>query len=174
MKIKFVVLAAVIIAWGCSAPKYASYHFDHHDYNSGRKQVDQVTAQSSSVSPLVLQESTLEASTASPSENIRDVKAVPALDKKAIADKVAAMSKSERKELKRDLKEVVKKIKDSKKDQSPQATAEMDHDLKLAAIFGAVGLVLTLFGGISTVFWVLGVIALVIGVVFLIKWLARQ
>ena len=50
----------------------------------------------------------------------------------------------------------------------------MDNDLKLAIIFGAVGLTLTLFGGINEAFWILGVISIVVGVVFLIKWLVRQ
>ncbi len=50
----------------------------------------------------------------------------------------------------------------------------MDHDLKLAIIFGAVGLTLTLFGGVNEVFWILGVIAFVVGVVFFVKWVVRQ
>jgi hypothetical protein len=50
----------------------------------------------------------------------------------------------------------------------------MDKDLKMAAIFGSVGLVLTFLGGVNSVFWVLGVIAIVIGVVFFIRWLSRQ
>jgi hypothetical protein len=54
------------------------------------------------------------------------------------------------------------------------ATSTMDSDLKMAIIFGAVGLTLTLFGGINEAFWVLGVIAIVVGVVFLVKWLVRQ
>jgi hypothetical protein len=56
--------------------------------------------------------------------------------------------------------------------QGPQGS--LDPDLKMAIIFGAVGLVLALFGGISEVFTVLGVIAILVGVYFLIKWLIRQ
>ncbi len=48
----------------------------------------------------------------------------------------------------------------------------LDKDLKLAAIFGAVGIVALLIGG--DVFWVIGGIALLIGVVFFVMWLARQ
>jgi hypothetical protein len=54
------------------------------------------------------------------------------------------------------------------------AAGTMDQDLKMAIIFGAVGLTLTLFGGINEAFWILGVIAIVVGVVFLVKWLVRQ
>jgi hypothetical protein len=50
----------------------------------------------------------------------------------------------------------------------------MDNDLKLAAIFGAVGIVGLMLGGATDVFWIIGGIALLVGVVFLVKWLVRQ
>lgn len=48
----------------------------------------------------------------------------------------------------------------------------MDNDLKLAAIFGAVGIVALIISG--DVFYIIGGIALIIGVVFFVKWLVRQ
>jgi hypothetical protein len=47
----------------------------------------------------------------------------------------------------------------------------MDHDLKLAAIFGAVGIVGLLITG---VFYYIGAIMLLIGAFFLVKWIIRQ
>jgi hypothetical protein len=48
----------------------------------------------------------------------------------------------------------------------------MENDLKLAAIFGGVGLVLLIIGG--DVLYVLGAIGLLIGLYFFIRWLMRQ
>ena len=50
----------------------------------------------------------------------------------------------------------------------------MDHDLKMALIFGIVGIVLSALGGVNSIFWILGVISTVIAIVFLIKWIAEQ
>jgi hypothetical protein len=55
-----------------------------------------------------------------------------------------------------------------------EATKQLDDDLKLAIIFGAIGVTLAILGGINTVFWVLGVIGLVVGLVFFIHWISRQ
>ncbi len=49
---------------------------------------------------------------------------------------------------------------------------EWDEDLKLATIFGAVGITGLIIGG--NVFNIIGAIALVIGVVFFVKWIIRQ
>lgn len=178
MKQILLVIAAAIVFASCSSPKYA-YNFDHYDYNSGKKQAfakqtEQVTpTPQETESPLLIKEESLVASTA-PTAPVETKRTLTDADKKAIAEKVASMSTAERKELKKTLKAEVKKMKKGENGASVEASKVMDHDLKLAAIFGAVGLVLVILGGVSTVFWVLGVISFVIGIVFFIQWLSRQ
>ena len=84
------------------------------------------------------------------------------------------MTKEERKELRAELKSVIKTQKMNKKMgvESVSATKAMDNDLKLAAVFGAVGIVALIISG--QVFYIIGGIALIIGVVFFVKWLVRQ
>jgi hypothetical protein len=174
MKNVFYLIAGAFIFTACSAPKYA-YHFDHYDYNSGRKQAKTETASATETSsPLLIDETTLVADAAPlASVSSSELKTGNAVSNTSIK-KVADMSKTEKKELKQVLKSYVKSIKKGDIGKGTDATKAWDHDLKMAAIFGAVGVVLTALGGFNTVFWILGTIALVIGVVFLIKWLARQ
>src|SRR5690606_8941765 len=86
------------------------------------------------------------------------------------------MSRAERKEFRKEAKALVKTYIKAKKagDEVKAAAAAqaMDHDLKMAAIFGAVGIVALIIGG--DVFWIIGGIALIIGVVFFVLWLSRQ
>jgi len=171
-------MASLVLLASCSTPKYA-YYFDHYDYNSGKKQqqvsaaVTESPAQQPEQSPLAIQEEALVAST-NPGV-VTTTQPSPNEAKEAFLKKYNAMTKTERNEFKKELKSELKKaIKEKKAEISKGHAQNMDHDLKLAIIFGAVGLVLTLFGGASSAFWVLGVIAIVIGVVFLIRWLMRQ
>lgn len=178
------LLSLVVLIGACSSPKY-TYNFDHYDYNSGRKKSAPVTAsETGTQSPLVLDQQTLVASAseepvvlAEPHTEVPTAVSVTEA-KNDFARKYKAMSKTERKEFREDLKKELKAYTKAKKEgnsvASGQATKQLDHDLKMAIIFGAVGLTLSLFGGVNTVFWVLGVIAIVVGVVFLISWLLRQ
>ena len=88
------------------------------------------------------------------------------------------MSKRERKdfrkELKNEIKNYTKVLTADDHGASVKATKQLDDELKLAIIFGAIGITLTVLGGISTVFWVLGVVGLAIGLVFFIRWISRQ
>ena len=165
MKIKILVLLAVVFA-SCSSPKYA-YYFDHQNYNAGKKhtgmqevsplQADpNMMVASNSEQPVVLAETT-------PSTEAR-----PSVEVKKT---YIQMNKAERKALRHHVKKEVKKYVAEKK-KSIQATNAMDHDLKLAIIFGAVGIVGLLIGG--DVFTIIGGIALLIGVVFFVKWVIRQ
>jgi hypothetical protein len=176
-------LISVLLLASCSTPKY-TYYFDHYDYNSGKKKnadqkalAMQINASAEETSPLSLTEQSLTASADSKvvlSEN----KTAPVIDKNAFAKKYSAMSKAERKEFKKELKEEIKNYSKTIKKGDFRAAADktkvMDHDLKMAIIFGAIGLVLSLLGGANSIFWVLSVIAIVIGVVFLVMWLSRQ
>jgi cell division protein FtsW (lipid II flippase) len=95
-----------------------------------------------------------------------------------VAKAYKEMSKSERKEFKKALKTELKNyIKGKKPGDTGASVADakvMDHDLKMALIFGSVAIVLSFFGGVNSVFWILSVVALVVAVVFFIKWLAEQ
>jgi hypothetical protein len=167
------ILVLGVFLASCSAPKY-SYHFDKYDYNSGKKtEVATSTIGEGNreveTSPVILHEQEMVASagSATPSISVEQ--------KQMIAKKISSMSKSERKELKETLNEIKKSFrKKTFEGDSLHEKKAWDYDLKMAAIFGAVGLVLTALGGVNTVFWVLGAIALIVGVVFLIKWLSRQ
>jgi small-conductance mechanosensitive channel len=162
------ILFILIAMFGCSSPKY-TYHFDHYDYNSGRKdiRVAQPPTVTASASPVVPD---FKAYTTLPEKEDDTVEPQKKLTKEK------KISRGEKKQLQSQLKAYVKEIKQQKKkgDDGTTASKVMDNDLKLAIIFGAVGLTLTLFGGVSSALYVLGVIGIVIGVVFLIKWVVRQ
>jgi hypothetical protein len=175
MKNLSLVILGVIILASCAAPKY-TYHFDHYDYHSGRKAA-LVNPQTPMPAP---QPEMLTADLTVAPPEFNDLKKTEMMAE-ATADlkkKYADMSKSEKKEfrneVKKEFRKYVKAVKNGDTVQASAETAAMDNDLKLAIIFGAVGLTLTLFGGINEAFWILGVISIVVGVVFLIKWLVRQ
>lgn len=167
MKYISVVISIVVLA-SCSSPKYAA-HFpsSYVDPNYHAAKVVQVeTVPAATTENAVLTASVNTASVALPAKEVR----------KQVKDAYAKLSKEQKKEVRQLLKKEIKGIaKSSKKDASVTATMArggMDHDLKLAAIFGAVGLVGLLIGG--NVFTVIGAIAMIIGVVFFVKWLMRQ
>jgi hypothetical protein len=172
-KLLLLFVAGVLVA-ACSSPKY-TYEFGKHDYNAGkRKHTPQEVT--------VLSDQSVETAVASVEEapvvtNEVPVPAAATISKETVKEVTKSLSKEERKELKKELRKEVKTyIKAVKKSdiKSVNGTHAMDRHLKMAAIFGAVGLVLTLLGGVNSVFWILGVISLVIGVVFFIQWLSRQ
>jgi hypothetical protein len=175
MKNKLFILAAVLCAWACSSPKY-TYHFDHYDYNSGKKKAaatdvttasttDITTAQPQDTSPLLLPTESLEASSAPATVNDQ-----------VLASQIKSMNKSELRQLKKDVKEVVKSLNPKKKQniQEKQKKAAMDGDLRMALIFGIAALILGAFSGVSTVFWILAIAALVVGIIYLIRYLSRN
>jgi hypothetical protein len=170
--ISTILLAAIFAA--CSAPKY-SYHFDHYDYNSGRKATATVVTDVTpvqEVSPLIVQQEPVVASNEKPAPAPITIISE---QKKSIAQKIASMSREERKELKQNLKTEIRKITKAKKNLNGEVAHDKkvwDSDLKFAAIFGAIGIVLLAIGG--DVLIVLGAIAMIIGLVFLIMWLSRQ
>jgi uncharacterized protein YcfL/F0F1-type ATP synthase assembly protein I len=181
-KYLLLIISALLLA-ACSSPKY-TYHFDHYDYNSGKKKLEipssdlaQTTLVTPETSPLTIDQ---EALTASAESRVTKVEAgrVTLDDQALLKKKYAAMSKTEKKEFRKELKSEIKKmIKAKKSGESITSVADtkvMDHDLKMALIFGVVGIVLSAFGGVNSVFWILGIISTVIAIVFLIKWLAEQ
>jgi uncharacterized lipoprotein YmbA len=185
MRNYLLLVAAALLFAACSSPRYA-YHFDHYDYNSGRKASAQlqVAAEAQPVSPLLLDESTLVASTETTPITLAEPTATTPTTTAAeqgaanLSKRYKAMTKDEKREFRKEVKSQVKAyvnaVKAGDKGAAEKAVQVMDNDLKLAIIFGAVGLTLTLFGTVNEAFWILGVISIVIGVVFLIKWLVRQ
>ena len=177
MKNIITLFAGALIFTACSSPKY-SYYFDKYDYNSGKKTIvtKSEVADVKAESPLAISTETISASATSEpvvSKNDKSEKNIEAA-KKELAEKFSAMTKTEKKEFKQDLKKYVKSIKRKDSVQSAHAAKAWDHDLKMAAIFGVIAIVLTALYGVSPVFWILGVVSLVVAVVFLIQWLSRQ
>jgi hypothetical protein len=192
MKKYLLLLASVLLLAACSSPKYA-YYFDHYDYNSGKKKVEtpasqlpQTTITTPDVNPLLLDENNVTASAENKIQPVeytsaQPVEYTPAMVKEKaslLEQKYKSLSKAEKKEFRKELKTEVKKMIKAKKngdslDLIKERTA-MDHDLKMALIFGIVGILLSAFGGVNSIFWILGVISTVIAIVFLIKWLAEQ
>ncbi|MEQ8362563.1 MAG: hypothetical protein RH948_06800 [Cyclobacteriaceae bacterium] len=170
MKTKLYYLLAIVLFASCSAPKYA-YHFDRYDYNSGKKS-SSVTAVNpeNEVAPFESQQLLASTDNTFLIEKISPVDDVMVTNSTEVRKTYAQMSKSERKELRSDVKKYLKEKKESIK--AAKKANAMDNDLKLAAIFGAVGLVALIISG--DVFYILGGIAMIIGVVFFVKWLVRQ
>jgi hypothetical protein len=162
-KLLFVLSLALLAA--CSSPKY-TYNFDHYNYNAGKKKSIASNETVVMQGPEVVQPNELVAS----AERVT-IAAEKTEVKNEVRKTYVQMTKSERKDLRIQLKSEIKKHIKEKKDVK-QATAIGDRDLKLAAIFGAVGIVGLIIGG--DVFYIIGAIALIIGVVFFVKWLVRQ
>ena len=177
---QFFIAAAFLTLAACSAPTY-TYNFDHYDYSSGKKLPTQNSVAhdvpNETVSPLTFSNKELLAS-ASPTVVVPEEIKTSSFSQEEKADRYKNMSKRERtdfkKELRSEIKNYAKKLKSGDEGASIAATNELDDELKLAIIFGAIGITLTVLGGINTVFWVLGVVGLVIGLVFFIRWISRQ
>jgi len=167
MKNILYVLVAVLVASACSSPKYtASFNsYDRHVNQQASAKSDVIVVAPTSNAN---QEQVVLASTSSAPV---ELKAVPNEEGRKT---YIQMTKTERKALRTHLRSEIKSyVKEQKKNLSVESTqAGMDNDLKLAAIFGAVGVVAMFIGG--DVFWIIGGIALIIGVVFFVKWLIRQ
>lgn len=169
MKIKITVLLAIVVLASCSAPKYA-YYFDHHNYHAGKKQNVTVQERAS----IAVDPQTLVASTSNEPIITVEKAGKSSVNPGEVKKTYLQMNKSERKAVRHQIKSDIKTyVASKKKTDSTQAThAGMDNDLKLAIIFGAIGIVAFLIGG--NVFQVIGAIAMIIGVVFFVKWIVRQ
>ena len=156
MKNRIVLLLVVVALASCSAPKY-TYYFDHQ--KEGKLSVPTIDPQM------------LSAATESEPAKFPVAKSEVPVKKTYLQ-----MNKMERKALRHHLKKEVKTYIAAKKKlgsiESSKATQGMDNDLKLAIIFGAIGVVALIISG--DVFYIIGGIALLIGVVFFVKWIIRQ
>jgi len=172
-------VCVLLLLCACSPSRY-TYNFDYYDYNSGKKSglPSEITASKGVTEPLKLDENNLLASASPHVVEASELNALPASSLKSKADRYKEMSKQEqkefRKEFRKTIKDYSKQMKASDEGASVAATKELDDELKLAIIFGAVGITLAVLGGINTIFWVLGVVSLIVGLVFFIRWISTQ
>ena len=177
MKIRVLSLAFLAFCAACSTPKMA-YKFDYHNYNAGRKAKEVKEEVASNPGPLPIQAESLlamEPVKEEPTASIESVeKPIVVAPTKTYDDMTKKERRQLRKEFVKEIKSIIKKKDNNEKDgvAKVEATKGMDKDLKLAAIFGAVGIVALIING--TVFYIIGGIALIIGIVFFVKWLIKQ
>lgn len=170
MKSKIIVLLALVVLASCSAPKY-SYYFDHYNYNAGKKQPQSVKE----IATISMNSQILMASAAEQPAVISEASAESA---PLVKNTYLQMTKMERKEFRHNLKKEIKTYVKAKKKagsvESVKNSNAMDNDLKLAAIFGAIGVVGLILNSVSVAFGIIGGIALIVGTVFLVMWIIRQ
>jgi preprotein translocase subunit SecF len=175
-RLLILAIVAIVLA-SCSAPKY-TYNFDHYDYNAGkRKQAETAIIATPVTEEKPDEEAVLTASTSGEPVTLKsEVAKAKSNSPVSYKDLSRAEKKEFRKELRNEFKKYVEAVKKGEKistvGQNPNGS--LDPDVKMAIIFGAVGIVLFILGGVSEVFTILGAIALLVGVYFLIKWLIRQ
>ncbi len=184
MKFYQVLIVAAVFLTSCSSSKY-TYHFDHYDYQSGKKMDEETLNRAVEHSPLVIDQQTIVAnSTSQPvvSEKIKNLSSTPekatsSPDAQSIAEKFKKMSKDERKVFRKALKKEIlsyaKKARKNEGTESVNAIKEFDTLSGLAIVFGVGGIVMIMLAGVSNIFWVLGAISLVIGAFFFVKWVAN-
>lgn len=174
-KIALPLLAIVLLA-ACSAPKYA-YHFDHYDYPTAKasKTVSLVTPEAEMESGVELfqpdQQGLIASSSTEPALNLAPIAKDETI--KAAAQQFAALSKAEQKEVRKEMvqsvREYNKAVKAGDHDKATEMAKAMDSNLWWAAIFGAIGVGLSILGA----GWLAG-IAFLVAVVFLIIYLVNH
>jgi hypothetical protein len=179
MKLRLLIGAAVLIT-ACSSPKY-TYHFDHYDYNSGKKLTKETLAETS---PLLIDDQSVLSAASSHSVAPAVSQKTQTSGKKAklspeaisVVEKYKAMSKVEQKAFKKELKKEIKSHSRAARNvegvESVKATKAFDTYSALALLFGGAGVVMIMLAAVSNVFWVLGAIAFVIGAFFFVKWVS--
>jgi hypothetical protein len=174
------IVGMMLLLASCSSPRY-SYNFDYYDYNSGRKELPNTHLRESLLAtngePLKLNNNELVAA-ADPEEKKSSFQNNVSDDMHTSVPTYKDLSKADRKKLRSVLKDYVKdhskELKSNDEVAGIAATKQLDNDLKLAIIFGAIGITFAILGGINTVFWVIGVVGLIVGLVFFIRWISTQ
>jgi len=171
----------MLLLVSCSSLRY-TYNFDYYDYNSGRKKLPDTHVNEplpvNNSEPLKLDGNQLVAA-AEPVVVMdpRQKSSIPK-DMRATAKAYKDLSRAEKKGLRNELKDYIKNQSKERKNldegATVHATKQLDDSLKLAIIFGAIGITFAILGGINTVFWVIGVIGLIVGLVFFIRWISTQ
>ena len=173
-KIFFLTLICLLAA--CSSSRYAA-HF--HNYKSNIELAsgyDNVKTQESIITPIEPEK--LEASTNNETVRAAEKNQITTVAVEQIRKTYSQMNKTERATFRKALKSVLKNntvIRSAKA--APARSGRnwwqgWDQDLKLAAIFGAIGTVAFII--YVEPFLVIAAVALIIGLVFFIKWFVRQ
>jgi hypothetical protein len=169
---KIFYLLSVLMVVACSSPKYtASFNQYDPQVNYHPLKEGSIENQAKSVNPEPVQVPVL-ASTASIPTEVKAEKSAEV--RKTYVQMTTAERKALRAHMKREIKTYVKEQKKNLGIESTKATAAWDNDLKLAAIFGLIGIVASAFWASSSVLGIIGTIAIIIAIVFLVKWLVRQ
>lgn len=173
-KILFLAIAGLISA--CSSSKYAA-HFQYYKSNTGPESGrNEMKSGGPVITPI--QPENLVASASK--ETMLATEKAP-LTTVALEEQVRKayfqMNKVERKNLRKALKSVIRnnaaiRPTNSSANAGRQWYQGWDQDLKLAAVFGAIGTVALII--YVEPFFIIGAVALIIGLVFLIKWFVRQ
>jgi hypothetical protein len=163
-KIYYLILTTAVVS-ACSTPKYtASFNsYEPHATKSALKPIETPL-------PAVNNSEVVLASISSAPVEISTN--APFVSKKTYVQMTKSERKALRNHLRSEIRSYVKERKNASIESDQSVKRGMDNDLKLAAIFGAVGIVALIISG--NVFYIIGGIALIIGVVFFVKWLVRQ
>ena len=171
MKRRLLYLLSIALLAACSAPKY-TYNFGHYNYQTAKKNSEVKASPAVEVAPASELVASVNNDPTVISTPVEVVAITPTENKAVLKSTVAKEGHVQTKrEIKKEVKQHIRSVKKAHVE-SVNATKAIDNDLKLAAIFGAVGIVALIIGG--NVFWIIGGVALIIGVVFFIKWLLRQ
>ena len=175
------IVGLMLFIASCSSPRY-TYNFDYYDYNSGRKELLNAHVDESLLAnetePLKLNGNQLVAAVGRDIVKNSHASSSVSEDASTATKAYKELSRAEKKQLRNELKDYLKnhtkKLNAGEEVTSVNATKQLDDDLKLAIIFGAIGITFAILGGINTVFWVIGVIGLIVGLVFFIRWISTQ
>jgi len=165
---KLLYLVVLSVLASCSSNKYAAHFQNVKPYEPVYVEANTVPGSAPQTIRPAIQPEQLTAST----EIVPVVtESTPTVD---VRKTYIQMTQAERKELRQNLRSALKASLASSKlsPESSKASQGMDPDLKLAAIFGSIGVVALIIGG--DVFAIIGGIAMIVGLVFFVKWLIRQ
>jgi hypothetical protein len=163
-KIYYLILTTVVVS-ACSTPKYTA-SFNSYESHAAKSAVKPIETPLPSVNNSEVVLASISSSPVEISTN------APVASKKTYVQMTKSERKALRNHLRSEIRSYVKERKNSSVESDQSVKRGMDNDLKLAAIFGAVGIVALIISG--NVFYIIGGIALIIGVVFFVKWLVRQ
>lgn len=165
---KLLYLVVLSVLASCSSNKYAAHFQNVKPYEPVYVEANTVPGSAPQTIRPAIQPEQLTAST----EIVPVVtESTPTVD---VRKTYIQMTQAERKELRQNLRSALKASLASSKlsPESLKASQGMDPDLKLAAIFGSIGVVTLIIGG--DVFAIIGGIAMIVGLVFFVRWLVRQ
>lgn len=183
---RFIPFIAILLA-SCASPRY-SYYFDHYSTTAGTDATSSVRSNSQN-SPLILEPLQLSASTGSETPAI--TRSPNEIQKQTRYDlNTQGRGHANHEQLKHSRKQIIQAVKQFRKElratnnlsksrasSSPlndQATQKLDNEVIIAIAFGAVGITLSLLGGVSAGFWIAGVLCLGVGIYFFVDWLSKR